>query len=172
MDDSLDVFALHSGGGIIGTLMTGVFAADYIAHLDGITVIEGGCINGHWIQLAYQLADATAGFAWSFVVSYFILMCIKLMGHYIPALKLRVNVEQEEQGIDDVEIGEFAYDFVEEAREVKSIYEEKTDTISKRYSQSLASITGKSMDHSDTELLVYPREMQRTSFDHMSLRTP
>ena len=40
--------------------MTGVFAADYVAALDGVTVIPGGWVNHNWIQVAYQLAAASA----------------------------------------------------------------------------------------------------------------
>ena len=60
VDDGLDVFALHGIGGYAGNVMTGLFAADYVAHLDGVTVIPGGWIQHNWIQLGYQLAGATA----------------------------------------------------------------------------------------------------------------
>lgn len=60
IDDGHDVFALHSIGGTIGSLMTGVFAADYVAALDGVSVISGGWIQHNWIQVAYQLAGASS----------------------------------------------------------------------------------------------------------------
>jgi ammonium transporter, Amt family len=44
-DDALDIFAVHAIGGLIGNLLTGFFAADYIAHLDGYTLIPGGFLN-------------------------------------------------------------------------------------------------------------------------------
>lgn len=50
IDDALDIFAIHSVGGLVGDLLTGCFAADYIAHLDGYTVIQGGWINRHWVS--------------------------------------------------------------------------------------------------------------------------
>lgn len=118
-DDALDIFAVHGIGGIIGNLCTGLFAADYIAHLDGYTKISGGFLNRHWIQLAIQLADSAAGAAYSFIVSSLILLCISLLGRVIPALRLRASKEEEDAGIDDVEIGEFAYDYVELIRDVK-----------------------------------------------------
>jgi Amt family ammonium transporter len=37
----------------------------------------------------------------------------------VPALRLRATEEEEALGIDDVEIGEFAYDYVELTRELK-----------------------------------------------------
>lgn len=123
-DDALDVFAIHAVGGFIGEVLTGVFAADYIAHLDGVTVIPGGWLNGHWIQVAIQLADAVTSLVWSFVMTYLILMCMKLAGKFVPALRLRVNEDQEEHGVDDVELGEFAYDFVEHIRDVNPVPEE------------------------------------------------
>ena len=42
VDDALDIFAEHGVGGIVGNLLTGLFAADYIAALDGATQIPGG----------------------------------------------------------------------------------------------------------------------------------
>ena len=90
------------------------FHSDYIAHLDGFTVIPGGWLNHHWIQLAFQLADSVSGFAYSFGGSCFILFIMNL----IPGLKLRASEEAEVLGMDDAEIGEFAYDYVELTRDV------------------------------------------------------
>ncbi|KAI9288998.1 ammonium transporter AmtB-like domain-containing protein [Umbelopsis sp. AD052] len=107
-DDALDVFAVHGIGGIVGNLMTGLFAEQYIAALDGST-IAGGWINHNWIQLAYQLADACAGAAWSFGVTFIILFIMDR----IPGLSLRVHPDIELQGLDHGEIGEMAYYHVE-----------------------------------------------------------
>ena len=60
VDDGLDVFSMHAIGGMLGSVMTGLFAADYVAHLDGVSVINGGWIQGNWIQLGYQLAASTS----------------------------------------------------------------------------------------------------------------
>ncbi|KAL9636902.1 MAG: hypothetical protein Q9164_002537 [Protoblastenia rupestris] len=114
IDDALDIFAVHAVGGLVGNLLTGLFAANYIAHLDGYTVIQGGWLNHHWIQLAYQLADSLCGFAYSFGGSCLILFIMNL----IPGLKLRASEEAEVLGMDDAEIGEFAYDYVELTRDV------------------------------------------------------
>lgn len=114
VDDALDVFAEHGIGGIVGNLLTGIFAADYIAALDGInTSVDGGWINGVWVQLARQLADSAAAFGWSFVVTSIILFVMNL----IPGLSLRVPLESEIMGIDEAELGEFAYDYVERERD-------------------------------------------------------
>ncbi|KAI4214585.1 MAG: hypothetical protein LQ351_003002 [Letrouitia transgressa] len=114
IDDALDIFAVHAVGGFVGNLLTGLFAADYIAHLDGFSVIDGGWLNHHWIQLAFQLADSVSGFAYSFCGSCLILFLMNL----IPGLSLRTSEEAEVIGMDDAEIGEFAYDYVELTRDV------------------------------------------------------
>nr|KMM67977.1 ammonium permease MEPA [Coccidioides posadasii RMSCC 3488] len=119
IDDFLDIFAVHGVGGIIGNLLTGLFAADYIARLDGATYIDGGWLNKHYIQLAYQLADSVTGAAYSFIGSCIILFLINL----IPGLHLRASEKDEIIGVDDAEIGEFAYDYVEIARDVSSGFE-------------------------------------------------
>lgn len=58
---------------------------------------------------------------YSFFGTCIILGCINLIGRFIPSLSLRVTQIEEEAGIDDVEIGEFAYDYVELIREMKPL---------------------------------------------------
>ncbi|KAI0199416.1 ammonium transporter [Astrocystis sublimbata] len=116
-DDALDVFAVHGIGGIIGNLLTGLFAADYIAALDGTSEIPGGWVNQNYIQLAYQIADSVAGFSYSFGLTCIILFLLNL----IPGLSLRVRPEEEDIGIDDIQLGEFAYDYVELQRHTSDI---------------------------------------------------
>jgi len=77
-------------------------------------VIPGGWLNGHYIQLGYQLADSVSGFAYSFFGTCIILFLMNL----IPGLSLRASEEAEIIGIDDSELGEFAYDYVEHKREI------------------------------------------------------
>lgn len=103
IDDALDIFAVHGVGGLVGNVLTAFFAADYIAHLDGVTEIPGGFLNHNYIQLGYQLADSVSGGAYSFVVTTLILFIMNL----IPGLHLRATEEAEILGIDDAEIGEF-----------------------------------------------------------------
>jgi len=107
-DESLDVFASHAVGGIIGGIMTGLFAESGIAAYDGTTVIAGGWFDRNFIQLGYQLADIVAGFAYSFVMT----TAICWIMHFIPGLRLRASEEAEIVGIDDAYIGEFAMDFI------------------------------------------------------------
>jgi len=109
-DDALDIFASHAIGGIVGNILTAFFAQKSVAGFDGITVINGGWLDGHWVQLGYQLADSTAGLSYSFVMTTIILWAM----HYFPggSLRLRCNEETEIVGVDEAEMGEFAYDYV------------------------------------------------------------
>lgn len=120
VDDALDIFAIHAVGGLIGDLLTGIFAADYIAALDGVTKIQGGWLNGRWFQLVIQLADGATGLGYSLVVTCLILFAIS----HIPGMHLRVSDAEEVLGIDECEIGEFAYDYVEIDRDVANSVEE------------------------------------------------
>ncbi|KAI5819847.1 ammonium transporter 1 [Pyronema omphalodes] len=115
VDDALDIFAEHAVGGVVGNVLTGFFAANYIPSLDPTAPkIQGGWLNHNWIQPLYQLADSLAGMSYSFLGSCVILFCINM----IPGLSLRTDQEAEVLGVDDTELGEFAYDYVELAREV------------------------------------------------------
>ncbi|KAH0536673.1 hypothetical protein FGG08_006468 [Glutinoglossum americanum] len=113
VDDSIDIFASHCVAGFVGNVLTAFFAADYIAHLDGYTSIKGGWLNGHYIQLGYQLAGSAAGLGYSFIGTCVILFFINL----IPGLTIRCDLESEIGGLDAAECGEFAYDYVEVTRE-------------------------------------------------------
>jgi Amt family ammonium transporter len=73
-------------------VLTGIFAQSSVAGFDGLTTIPGGWLDGHWVQLGWQLADSCAGFSYSLVVTTIILWVM----HFI----------------DDYEMGEFAYDYV------------------------------------------------------------
>jgi ammonium transporter, Amt family len=64
------------------------------------------------VQLGYQIADSVAGFSYSFGMTCIILFIM----NFIPGLSLRVSAEEEELGLDDAQLGEFAYDYVELAR--------------------------------------------------------
>ncbi|OCF30761.1 amt family ammonium transporter [Kwoniella heveanensis CBS 569] len=108
VDETLDVFASHAIGGMVGNVLTGLFAQASVAAFDGITEIPGGWFDRNWVQLGYQIADLTAGFAYSFVMTSIICWIM----HFIPGLRLRADEEAEIVGIDDAYLGEFAYDYV------------------------------------------------------------
>ncbi|KAG1733371.1 ammonium transporter AmtB-like domain-containing protein [Suillus paluster] len=107
-DDTLDIFASHAIGGIVGNVLTGLFAQASVAGADGITTIPGGWLDQNYRQLGIQLADSVSGLAYSFVMTTIILWIM----HYIPGLRLRCDEETEILGVDDAEMGEFAYDYV------------------------------------------------------------
>ncbi|KAF5383064.1 hypothetical protein D9615_004824 [Tricholomella constricta] len=113
-DDALDIFATHAIGGIVGNILTAFFAQSSIAGFDGFTEIDGGWFDHHWVQLGYQIADSLAGLGYSFVVTTIILWIM----HYIPGLSLHSSEETEILGVDDVEMGEFAYDYVGLVQEI------------------------------------------------------
>lgn len=74
-----------------------------------MTIASGG-IDGNGIQVGKQFAEICAISAYSFVVSFALLMIMK----YIPGLHLRVSDEAEERGLDldqffDEQIGDWSY---------------------------------------------------------------
>ncbi len=103
-DDSLDAFGVHGGGGTLGAVLTGVFAASVINPIYGKGVPTGS-IDGHWSQVLNQLAGV--GMAWGIsIVGTLVLLFVvdKIMG-------LRVAPEHEMAGLDLSQHGEEGYDF-------------------------------------------------------------
>ena len=115
IDDSMDVFAEHGVAGIVGLLANAFFGASYIIGLDGVNVDYGatGWIEQNWKQLYIQVAYILACCGWAFVASALLAFGINL----IPGLKLRASEEAELLGMDDDQLGEFAYDYVEVRRD-------------------------------------------------------
>ena len=111
----MDNLAEHGIAGMVGLLFNGLFASDYIIGLDGVStgLINGGWLNHNWKQLYIQLAYIVACTAYSFVVSAAIAFLINI----VPGLKLRSSEEAELLGMDDDQLGEFAYDYVEVRRD-------------------------------------------------------
>ncbi|KAF9998419.1 hypothetical protein BGZ65_006089 [Modicella reniformis] len=112
-DDAFDVFAVHGVGGLVGNILTGIFARSWVAGLDGTTQIRGGWLDGHWMQVPYQLADSCAGFVWSFGVTSLILFIM----NKIPGLHIRASADDERLGLDLSQLGEMAYSYLEERPE-------------------------------------------------------
>ncbi|GMM30765.1 ammonium permease [Martiniozyma asiatica (nom. inval.)] len=105
IDDGMDVFALHGVGGFVGSVLTGLFAADYVAATDFGVEIDGGWLNHNYRQLGLQLAACTSIDIWSFVITSIILNVM----NRIPFLKIRLSEEEEDLGTDAAQIGEFTY---------------------------------------------------------------
>jgi ammonium transporter, Amt family len=115
IDDSMDNLAEHGIAGMVGLIFNGFFAADYIIGLDGVStgLINGGWLNHNWKQLYIQVAYVVACTAYSFIISTVIAGVVNL----VPGLKLRASEEAELLGMDDDQLGEFAYDYVEVRRD-------------------------------------------------------
>ena len=103
-DDTLDAFGIHGVGGVVGSILTGVFADSRIAEFDE-TKINGGWINNRFDQIGYQIASTLAIAVYSFFISSLLLLIIDR----IPGLHLRVSEEEESSGLDISLIGEDAY---------------------------------------------------------------
>jgi Amt family ammonium transporter len=111
----MDVFAEHGIAGMIGLVFNGLFAADYIIGLDGVNtgIINGGWINHNYRQLYVQVAYIIACTGYAFTMSALLAFII----NKIPGLHLRASEEAELLGMDDDQLGEFAYDYVEVRRD-------------------------------------------------------
>lgn len=112
VDDALDVLAEHGIAGVLGLFFNSIFAADYVIGYDGYTEHPGGWINHNWKQMYKQIAYIGAVVGYCCVVT--ALLCFVL--DKIPYCKLRADEEAEEAGMDEDQIGEFAYDYVEVRR--------------------------------------------------------
>ncbi|KAI6136961.1 ammonium transporter [Pisolithus sp. B1] len=113
IDDALDLFAEHAVGGIIGLLFNGFFASHSIIALDGVNVnVNGGWVDHNWKQLYIQFAYVCATCGYTFVATAIIAKAIDM----IPGLHLKTTPEGESAGLDEVEIGEFANDYIEVRR--------------------------------------------------------
>lgn len=101
IDDSLDVFPVHGVGGILGTLLAGVFASDQLGVFSGQGYAEGVNMSG---QLQVQLIGVLSTLIYTAVVTWLLLKAIQaIMG-------LRVNDEEETQGLDISQHDERGYD--------------------------------------------------------------
>jgi Amt family ammonium transporter len=87
-DDSLDAFGVHAIGGIIGAMLTGVFAD---ASLGGVGLDEGVSIGA---QLGTQAIGVLATLVYTGIVSLILLKIIDAV------IGLRVTEEQETEGLD------------------------------------------------------------------------
>lgn len=96
IDDSLDVFACHGIGGLIGAISIGLFAS---AAVNGVN----GLLYGNLYQLGVQLLAVVVVSAFAFFGTYALL---KVVDRFSP---LRVSPKEEEDGLDISQHGEEAY---------------------------------------------------------------
>ncbi len=97
LDDSLDVWAIHGVGGMWGMLAVGIFIGVGFLSIGELTDLSRG------EQILRQLMAIGATFGWAFVMTLVILFVLKW------TMGLRVDEEQEEEGLDISQHGEEAY---------------------------------------------------------------
>jgi Amt family ammonium transporter len=102
IDDSLDVFPVHGVGGILGTLLVGVFSATSLGVFSGFGFAEG--ISTMAEQVGVQLVGIFSTLIYTAVVTYIILKLVGLMTG-----GLRVGEEQEVNGLDQSDHEESGY---------------------------------------------------------------
>ena len=97
IDDSLDVFAVHGVGGVLGSLLVSILATDAFS---GMGLAEGITVGG---QLLVQAKSILITVIWTAVASFIILKIAAVAGG------LRVNDDSELEGLDLSQHGERGY---------------------------------------------------------------
>jgi Amt family ammonium transporter len=86
-DDSLDAFGVHGVGGIVGAILTGVFAVEGIGGTAGL-------LEGNAGQVLTQVYAVAITLAYTAIVSFILLKLVDLV------IGLRVSNEEEREGLD------------------------------------------------------------------------
>lgn len=105
-DDSLDAFGVHGVGGTVGALLTGVFATSAVNPVfkdSAGHILPVGLIDGHGGQILNQLLAVVIAWVLAGVVTLILLVVVDAV------IGLRVDAEQELQGLDLSQHGEEAY---------------------------------------------------------------
>jgi Amt family ammonium transporter len=97
IDDSLDVFAVHGVGGILGILLLAPFAA---TGLGGLGLPAGASIAGQFVD---QLIGVIVTVAWTAIATVIIVVVVRAL------VGLRVDPESETEGLDLTAHGERSY---------------------------------------------------------------
>ena len=87
------MFGIHGIGGLLGAVLTGVFALEEIGNAPG-------AVDGNLWQVWVQFEGVLAVAGWSAVATVGILMAMRLF------MDLRVTVEEEAEGLDYSQHGE------------------------------------------------------------------
>ena len=106
-DDSLDVFGVHCIGGIVGALLTGVFNSPALGGTDVYDYVA----NAYPDPAAYDMGAHVISQLWGVGVTLIWSGVVALVAYKLVDLTigLRVNEEQEREGLDTVSHGERAY---------------------------------------------------------------
>ncbi len=99
IDDSLDIFAVHGVGGMLGSLLLAVLISPAFG---GAGYAEGMAMGS---MLGAQALAVTAVLAWSAVATAGIALAVSLV------LPMRIGEEEERQGLDIASHGERGWDF-------------------------------------------------------------
>ena len=86
-DDALDVWGVHGVGGMMGTILLGVFAEKSVNGISGL-------IEGDVYQFGVQILGTVVAAVYAFVVT---LLILKAVNRFIP---VRVSQEEEQLGLD------------------------------------------------------------------------
>jgi ammonium transporter, Amt family len=92
-DDTLDVFGIHGIGGLLGTLLLGVFATSAIGGASGL-------LEGNSSLILSQLYGVAVTFVWTGGMTFVLLKVVDVI---VP---LRVSVDHEREGLDISQHGE------------------------------------------------------------------
>jgi len=98
-DDTLDAFGVHGVGGIIGSILTGIFATRVITGESGAQ----GALYGDWHQLWIQIIATLATIVYSAVLTAILFYIVN------KTIGLRVTKQDESDGLDVSQHGEIAY---------------------------------------------------------------
>ena len=98
-DDALDAFGVHGVGGILGSVLTGVFATRCITGEGGVQ----GALYGDWHQLWIQIFATLVSIVFSAVITFVLFKIVN------ATVGIRVDKRVEEEGLDVYEHGESAY---------------------------------------------------------------
>ena len=99
LDDSLDVIGVHLVGGLVGTLLIGLFSTSA-----GAGGVNGLFYGGGFASLGAQAGAAAVAIVWTGVLTTIIAFAIKY------TMGWRISEEEEVEGIDFSQHGETAYD--------------------------------------------------------------
>jgi ammonium transporter, Amt family len=99
-DDALDVWGVHGVGGVLGTILLGVFASSAINK----AVAVDGLAFGQTSFFLKELITVVAASAYAFIFTYIMLALINLV------VRVRVSEQEEKAGLDFSLHGEKAYD--------------------------------------------------------------
>ncbi|AWL04760.1 ammonium transporter [Massilia oculi] len=104
-DDSLDVFGVHGVGGILGALLTGVFAAPSLGGQGVWDYTTNAMATGYSIgsQVLVQAHGVVVTVVWSGIVAFIAFKLVDIV------IGLRVPEDEEREGLDITSHGESAY---------------------------------------------------------------